>query len=352
MQKILTLLEANEWSKWLSSLPSSYKDVYFSPDYYSLYQAYGDGEANCYVFIDGDKVALYPFMKNSINILGYELDKDYYDIQGAYGYNGLIANTQNTTFINEVWHRFDEWCQQHDIVAEFMRFHPIINNYELAGNHFHVIYDRETVYIDLSQSLEEIFQGCEKSTRQHIRKAMKSIEIQPAFYSEENVKTFYQIYHENMVHVNSIPYLFFNEDHFRRMFHNENIEFFIAYQDNTPIACYSGLVSKDYYSNYLRASKTDYNKTGVNTLMYCSMIQSAKAHGCKYVHLGGGSNDDPENSLLKYKMNYSKTLSHFYIGKRIHNPIVYNDIVRQWKERHPDSFNNHSKMLLGYREIK
>ena len=51
-------------------------------------------------------------------------------------------------------------------------------------------------------------------------------------------------------------------------------------------------------------------------------------------------------------MNYSKTLSHFYIGKRIHNPIVYNDIVRQWKERHPDSFNNHSKMLLGYREIK
>ena len=81
------------------------------------------------------------------------------------------------------------------------------------------------------------------------------------------------------------------------------------------------------------------------------MIKSAKAHGCHYVHFGGGTSGDPENSLLHYKMNFSKTLSEFWIGKKVHNETVYNQIVEQWKENYPDSYATHKQMLLGYREV-
>ena len=351
MIKVLSLSEAVEWNRLLSLLPKERKDVYFTPEYYSLYEAYGDGLACCFVLSDGDSIALYPFMKNPITTLGYELDKEYYDIQGAYGYNGLITNNTDVTFLQQVWRAFDQWCQENDIVAEFMRFHPVMKNYEWTADHFRKIYDRNTVYLDLTQSEDDIFAGFDKGTRQHVRKAAKSIEIRRAERTEENVRIFNRIYRENMEHVNSIPYLFFNLQHFRNMFCQDNIEFFIAWQGDTPIACYSGLVSEEYYGNYLRASLTEYNKTGVNTLMYWSMIQSAKSHGCHYVHFGGGTSGDPENSLLHYKMNFSKTLSEFWIGKRVHNQMVFDQIVGQWKTKYPDSYEAHKVMLLGYREI-
>lgn len=348
---VLGLNDSSKWNEYLSQVSPLCQDIYFTPAYYSLYQNYGDGEAQCFVFEKDGNIALYPFLKNPITPLGYELDKEYYDIQGAYGYNGLISSINEVAFIAEFWKEFDAWCQENDVVAEFMRFHPLIKNYRLGEGHFKLIHDRNTVYLDLFQTEEEIFQGFEKSTRKHILKAEKTIEIRPAERTEENVETFNRIYRENMEHVHSIPYLFFSLDHFRNMFQMDDIEFFIAYQDDIPIACYSGLVSKEYYGNYLRASLTEYNKTGVNTLMYSSMIKSAKAHGCHYVHFGGGTSGDPENSLLKYKMNFSQTLSEFWIGKKVHNQMIYDQVVSQWKEKYPESYEAHKVMLLGYREI-
>lgn len=351
MYRILGTSHKKEWSSLLNRLSTSQQDTYFTPDYYSLYEAYGDGKACCFVFEKNGEVALYPFLKNPISPLGYELDKEYFDIQGAYGYNGLIASTDDAGFFAEFWTAFDGWCQENDIIAEFMRFHPLMKNYKLGEGHFKLIHDRNTVYLDLYQTEEEIFQGFEKSTRKHVLKAEKTIEIRPAERTEENVEIFNRIYRENMEHVHSIPYLFFSLDHFRNMFQMDEIEFFIAYQDDKPIACYSGLVSPVYYGNYLRASLTEYNKTGVNTLMYWSMIKSAKAHGCHYVHFGGGSSSDPENSLLKYKMNFSRTLSEFWIGKKVHNQEIYGQVVSQWKGKYPESYESHKVMLLGYREI-
>lgn len=350
MIKILTGKDVQGWNDFLSQLPKERRDIYFTPEYYSLYEAYGDGEAQCFVFEKDGSLALYPFLKNPITPLGYQLDQEYYDIQGAYGYNGLITNNTDKDFLSQFWTAFDEWCQQNNIVAEFMRFHPLMKNHLLGEGHFKLIHDRNTVYLDLTQSEDDIFAGFDKGTRQHIRKSSKSIEIRPAERTEENVQIFNRIYRENMEHVNSIPYLFFNLQHFRNMFQQENIEFFIAWQGEIPIACYSGLVSEEYYGNYLRASLTEYNRTGVNTLMYWSMIQSAKAHGCHYVHFGGGTSGDPENSLLHYKMNFSKTLSEFWIGKRVHNQEVYDKIVEQWKTKYPDSYEAHKVKLLGYRE--
>lgn len=351
MIHIVHTKEFDGWNNVLAELTEDRKDVYFTPEYYSLYEAYGDGEALCFIYKENEKIVLYPFLKNPITPLGYNLSKEYYDIQGAYGYNGPVTNSEDKEFINRFWNAFDACCQENDIIAEFMRFHPVMKNYVLGEGHFKMIHDRNTVYLDLFQSEEDIFNGFDKSTRKHILKAEQTIEIRPAENTEENVQIFNRIYCENMEHVNSIPYLFFNIEHFRNMFKQDNIEFFIAYQGDTPIACYSGLVSDYYYSNYLRASLTEYNRTGVNTLMYWSMIQSAKKHGCHYVHFGGGTSSDPENSLLKYKMNFSKTLSEFWIGKRIHNQEVYNNVVEQWKTKHPDSYEAHKVMLLGYREI-
>ena len=218
MFSIYTLKDASDWHYHLMSLPASCRDVYFSPEYYSLYESYGDGAAHCFVFKEGDRLALYPFLLNSINDLGYDLDRTYYDIQGAYGYNGIVSNCNDVDFRQRFWESLDKYCIDSGIVAEFTRFHPVMKNYTFGEGHFKLIHDRNTVYLDLTQSEDEIFAGFDKGTRQHIRKAAKTIDIRPAENSEENVQIFNRIYTENMEHVNSIPYLFFNIQHFRNMF--------------------------------------------------------------------------------------------------------------------------------------
>ena len=99
-EAILTLKDKEKWSEYLSLFDPRQMDVYFTPEYYSLYEAYGDGEAICFVYQEEQSIALYPFMKNSVNKLVYELEGEYFDIQGAYGYNGVVTNCKEQVFLN------------------------------------------------------------------------------------------------------------------------------------------------------------------------------------------------------------------------------------------------------------
>ena len=47
--KVLTLDEKEEWSKLLEKLPVDQQDIYYTPDYYELYEKNGDGKAICFV---------------------------------------------------------------------------------------------------------------------------------------------------------------------------------------------------------------------------------------------------------------------------------------------------------------
>ena len=62
--RLLTLAETDLWYSFLDKIPVDRKDIYFAPAYYSLYQNYGDGEAQCFVFEMDEDFALYPFLKN------------------------------------------------------------------------------------------------------------------------------------------------------------------------------------------------------------------------------------------------------------------------------------------------
>ena len=69
MIKVLGLKDATLWSCFVNGLPAARRDVYFTPDYYSLYEAYGDGQAICFVFEKDGDLAVYPFLKNSLSSL-------------------------------------------------------------------------------------------------------------------------------------------------------------------------------------------------------------------------------------------------------------------------------------------
>ena len=146
--EIFCLTDSDKWNKYLKMLPREMQDIYFTPEYYSLYENNNDGKAFCFFYNEGDNIALYPFLKNSIRDLGFDLDKEYYDIQGAYGYNGVLTNNTSQTFLHSFFDCVNEFCKQNNIIAEFLRINPILQNPLLFRTNFELIYDRDNINVN------------------------------------------------------------------------------------------------------------------------------------------------------------------------------------------------------------
>jgi len=58
--------------------------------------------SQCVFYEKNDDIALYPFLKNSVNNLGYELDKEYFDFQGAYTYNPKFNRKRLNDFFDNI----------------------------------------------------------------------------------------------------------------------------------------------------------------------------------------------------------------------------------------------------------
>lgn len=349
MNCLLSLSEAAEWKQYFNCLPSNRRDIYFTPEYNALYEKHGDGTAQCFVFEDDKGMALYPFLKNPISNLGYKLDREYYDIQGAYGYNGLISSTESPEFIKAFWEAFDVYCMENDIIAEFMRFHPLLNNHLLASPKMKIFFSRHTVGLDLSDDDIWMHQISSKN-RNMIRKAEKE---GVTIVESEDYETFRKLYNGTMSDLHAEDFYFFPPEYYseyKQTFKDESLLCLATY-DGKVIAGSMFMYSDDYAHYHLSARDRDYSRYAANNLILWYGIQKAKERGCKWFHLGGGTTGDDGDSLLKFKKEFSKTLCEFWIGKRVHNQEVYNQIVEQWKIKYSESYEHNHVRLLGYRDI-
>lgn len=162
-----------EWDQVLNKLPENKQDIYFTREYYKIHEMNGDGIACCFVYTENNQIAVYPFMKNKID--NYDLDKDYYDIETVYGYGGPIVSHENIAFLQAFESSFMEYCETNNIVAEFVRFHPIIGNELTFTNRMNTYENRNTVYLDLNKDIENIWleEISSKKNRNMIRKGLK-----------------------------------------------------------------------------------------------------------------------------------------------------------------------------------
>jgi lipid II:glycine glycyltransferase (peptidoglycan interpeptide bridge formation enzyme) len=352
--KILDLSASDEWNACLSKLPTEQQDIYFKPEYYSIYESNGDGKAMCFVFENDNGIALYPFLLNSVNKLGYKLDQEYFDIQGAYGYNGVISSSYSNEFISEFYSAFDSFCKSHNIVAEFTRFHPLLENYKFSAENLTVIKDRQTVLLNIESSIEEISKNCYSSiNRNMIRKAIKSNITIRVEEEESGYYKFYELYSEAMSQIKALPYYYFDKNYIRnfRQSLNKNQFLLFAELDGKVICGMLLMIYKQYAHYHLSCRVREFSRLAPNNLILDHAIKLAKEQKCTRFHLGGGLSNSDKDSLFKFKSGFSKTYNDFYIGKKVHNKKVYDEIVSQWQNKFAGSFSKSNNRLLGYREI-
>jgi len=350
--EILDLIDANKWNEYIQLLPKNQQDVYYTPGYYNLFEDLGDGKATCFVYKEGQNLALYPFLINSVNDLGYELGRKYYDIQGAYGYNGLIASSIEKDFILNYFKAFHAYCKEQEIIAEFTRFHPLLMNEQVFKENLEIIFNRKTVFLELTSGYQNILKH---SYNKQVGKKCRKASTEGLSYliadKEKDYDDFYELYIETMKNLNANSYYYFSPEMFKniRVYLHDHHSLILAKLDDKIVGGFILIYDGIYAHNFLSAGLFKYRSLNVNDFMQDVAIQIAIKKNCTYLHFGGGNSSDENDSLYSFKCKFSNMKSKFYIGKKIHNVNVYKDVVNQWSVKYPEKDELYKNMLLKYR---
>lgn len=305
-------------------------DIYFEENYSKLYENIENGETkvfklNCEY---GEIESI--FIKRKIDFYKKE---EIYDITTPYGYGGpriVWADDDNKDkLIEEYERRFGEFCKKENIIAEFIRFHPIIKNSDDFKNIYYIEKNRITLGTNLSRFDDPVSNEFSKSCRKKIRRALKAgikFEVDEKLASLDD---FIKVYYSTMDRNNASEFYYFDKQYFKKCieYFPNNIIIVKAILDEVTIAAGFYFIVNDIIHIHLSGTLDKYLYLSPAYILRYAVTLWGKEKGYKLIHHGGGRTNSEDDGLYKFKKNFSKhTEFDFYIGKKIWNLDLYKEI--------------------------
>jgi hypothetical protein len=313
-------------------------------EYVKLYEE-TNRKALCYVYFDDEFVLLMPYICS-------EIDNIYYDFETPYGYGGPITNCTDDVWISAVLSEMNIFFMQERYIAGLIRFHPLLGNAKSCKEIISTTFERSTVFVDLSVSLDDIWKSqISSKNRNTIRKAERAGLTFIADFNLENIETFIQLYNSTMNEIHAEPFYYFSKDYyikFRTKLRNNSC-LGIVKKDGHIIAAGLFMFYSDYGHYHLAGSDQNFSGYGTNNFLLWNMMKVLQEKGVKRFHLGGGTDSNPDNSLFKFKKSFSNNRADYYIGKLVFNEDEYKEKCATWEKNNPEKNKLYRNRLLKYR---
>lgn len=335
------------WDSHLATFDAGNKDIYFTERYVKLYETAG-ASAEAFVFKDEQRVYLFPFIRREISIS----KGTYYDFETPYGYGGPISNSQDRSFIEFAFKEFCELAEKNNIIAGFIRFHPLLKNHGLVNESCDVLFDRKTVAMDLRDSEDEIWNNqVHTKHRTSIRKAEK---FGLRFVVDDEFKyldRFKEIYNYALNNLNGEDFYRFRDGYYEGIRKSLGKDSFLGlvYFDDKIISAIIFFLYDVYGHAHLGGSLAGYFGYCPNNFLFFKAALYLKSKGVEFFHFGGGTDGSEENALYKFKKRFSKNEFDFYIGKMILNRDAYQKACSEWENMFPEKKERYKHFLLKYR---
>ena len=212
MIKLFTLADYNKWNDIVRSFKTY--DVYYLSGYARAFEQNGDEKAVLIYFEKEDTRAINVVMKRDIadcDEFKTEIEQDKYcDFVTPYGYGGWIVEGEDYCSLKE---EYEQFARRNGIVPEFVRFHPMIRNWENLGDIYEEGFHGKTIFIDTS-SEEIIWNNFTSQNRGKVRKAKKNgLKV---YWSRDDriLDEFLDVYSETMDKDCAKNYYYFDRDFF------------------------------------------------------------------------------------------------------------------------------------------
>lgn len=330
-----------QWDDIVKSFPNY--DVYYLKGYVKPFQLHGDGEPILFLYESDRLRAIYVFMKR-------DLGNGYFDVVTPYGYGGVLFDGDiNHENLDEFINAFSSQMKDENIVDNFVRYHPVLENAEAMRSISTVIDLGKTISMDLA-SIELIWANITSKNRNMIRKAEKNGITIKHTTDLKFFEDFKRIYDATMLKDNAEKYYYFSPSFYESL-HKElsnNFKLFYAELEGEIISMSIMLFANGHMHYHLSGSLLEYrNLAPSNLLLYKAACWGCE-QGFKDLHLGGGLGSG-EDGLYKFKAGFNRNASHqFSIGKQIFDEDKYQKLVEERISK-DSSFNKNSNFFPLYR---
>lgn len=309
-------------------------DLFFEPNYGKLYEEVENGVCEVYEFDHALGTVKHLFIKREVPIKIH--GKKYYDIVTPYGYGGpLITAVQEGKQLEltaAFTAAFQQYCDTHDIVSEFVRFHPILGNAQDFKGSYDVVFLRKTVGTNLRDYDDPVQEEFSKSTRKAIRQALRAGVEYRVTVNPENLELFSEIYHINMERVHADSYYYFDNRYFSRCldYFGKKTVLVEALFEGKVIGAEMHFFYNNLIHTHLSGTLSEYHHLSPVYVMTYAIATWGKENGMDLIHVGGGTTNDPADTLYLFKKKFGKnTEFDFYIGRKIWNKAVYQQLCEE-----------------------
>ncbi|MGM9778087.1 MAG: lipid II:glycine glycyltransferase FemX [Prevotella sp.] len=334
------------WNHYLDLIPAELQDLYFREEYVRLYETESE-KAFCFVYQDGDSIMLFPFLRREFLFKG----NTYYDFETAYGYGGPVSNDHSDSFMTAALEAMVAKASTENYVCGFVRFHPLLENWDCFDKVGRLIMDRKTIAIDLSGGIEATWMNeIHTKNRNVIKKGEKNgLE----FIVDEDfsyLTEFEELYNSTMDKLEADGFYYFEPRYYEQLKNTIPNRFLgIVRHEGKVVAGAIFFYQHPYGHYHLAGSDKSALKLSPNNFLLWEAAKELTQRGIRHFHLGGGTDGFEDNSLYHYKRKFSKHEYQFALGKMIFNPSLYEDICAEWAAANPEKADRMKNILLKYK---
>ena len=316
----------HEWKNYYSRLLQ--KGIYHSPEYIKLLEEHYQNEAELFVFGDDENFVYYPYIKQCLSDLLFLKEdqinvKGYYDIVSSWYYGGPLIKAEKTQerLFHDFFDAFNDYAAKNGIITEFIRFDANLRNYELYPPGY-ALFDRETVYVHLTQTLQAIWADFSTANRRAIRKAMQNgFQVHETDITDETRWTkFFDIYQSEMRRKNAPKHLVFPISFFFKLKEELSGASILLTIERDGVCCGGFIIvfEGEFAFHFLSATSPEYWPERVNNLLFYHAILWAKENGYSVFDFMGG-----REGVFKFKSNFSSSRNKLYVAKVVHNQDLF-----------------------------
>lgn len=310
--------------RWKDTLAAVPHDFYHLPEYLRFCERWEGGEAGAFWAESGGSSFLLPLLLRPIPE-HLAAPRGWRDALTPYGYPSPLMRGGDESALRFFMEAFVSAARREEIVSAFLRLHPLLPLPPGVVESFGaLVLHGETVYIDLTRTPEEIWQGVRENHRRDIRKLQRA-GFRVAFDDWSLKEDFARIYRQTMSRLRAESFYCFQNDYFREIRDclGERIHLAAVLSPEGDVAAAALFVLTNGIVEYhLGGTAEEYLCRAPSKLIFDFAWRWAREEGAKFLHLGGGlggSND----SLYSFKAGFSRCTADFHTLRMIMDPERY-----------------------------
>jgi len=273
------------------------------------------------------------------------------DVEPIVGYTGPVATAAAPSdFIVEAVRRYSTLCREQGIIAELVRFNPILRNdciLEGISPDLVLSGSKPVVYLAVHKGEADSMAAYPRVTRNMIRTGLRRSSVSVLDKSPEHWAQFLMQYHESFQAGDRGPEWQLTGPRAERLRRSPQFLLFGALQQRTLIASAVAIVHPTTSYYFLAAARRGVECRGASNAIVHQIARTAAVSNAARVGLGGGLSASAGDRLLRFKRSFGGELQPFRVGLFTHDAAAYTGLLRAAEKSSPAART--SPLFLRYR---